>query len=161
MSLGMHFFKVPEALLVSKGYTSPRVDDTDFLGTIIGTEEVGYLNSAWGIHIWLMNNGEVLHKRGDPFRLTKPVLEALKPMLETAADDAKIVPTGAEPDPDNLVLRYKNAWKAENPEGLVRHFPYKFDNITAGDVMEGLNVTNRILETTDFDKDQIWYYPFY
>lgn len=64
MSLGMHFFKVPEALLVSKGYTSPRVDDTDFLGTIIGTEEVGYLNSAWGIHIWLMNNGEVLHKRG-------------------------------------------------------------------------------------------------
>ncbi len=68
MSLGMHFFKVPETLLISKGYTSPRVDDTDFLGTIIGTEEVGYLNSAWGIHIWLMNNGETLHKRGDPFR---------------------------------------------------------------------------------------------
>lgn len=161
MSLGMHFFKVPEALLISKGYTSPRVDDTDFLGTIIGTEEVGYLNSAWGIHIWLMNNGETLHKRGDPFRLSEPVLRNLKAMLEQAAADGEITATGAEPDPNNLVLRYKNAWKSENPEGLRQHFPYKFDNITPGDVMEGLKVVNDILEDTDFSKNQIWYYPFY
>ena len=161
MSLGMHFFKVPETLLISKGYTSPRVDDTDFLGTIIGTEEVGYLNSAWGIHIWLMNNGETLHKRGDPFRLSEPVLRNLKAMLEQAAADGEIPATGAEPDPNNLVLRYKNAWKSENPEGLRQHFPYKFDNITPGDVMEGLKVVNDILEDTDFSKNQIWYYPFY
>lgn len=161
MSLGMHFFKVPETLLISKGYTSPRVDDTDFLGTIIGTEEVGYLNSAWGIHIWLMNNGETLHKRGDPFRLSEPVLRNLKAMLEQAAADGAITATGAEPDPNNLVLRYKNAWKSENPEGLRQHFPYKFDNITPGDVMEGLKVVNDILENTDFSKNQIWYYPFY
>jgi hypothetical protein len=161
MSLGMHFFKVPETLLISKGYTSPRVDDTDFLGTIIGTEEVGYLNSAWGIHIWLMNNGETLHKRGDPFRLSEPVLRNLKAMLEQAAADGEITATGAEPDPNNLVLRYKNAWKSENPEGLRQHFPYKFDNITPGDVMEGLKVVNDILEDTDFSKNQIWYYPFY
>ncbi|WP_217948118.1 hypothetical protein [Faecalibaculum rodentium] len=161
MSLGMHFFKVPETLLISKGYTSPRVDDTDFLGTIIGTEEVGYLNSAWGIHIWLMNNGETLHKRGDPFRLSEPVLRNLKAMLEQAAADGEITATGAEPDPNNLVLRYKNAWKSENPEGLRQHFPYKFDNITPGDVMEGLKVVNDILENTDFSKNQIWYYPFY
>lgn len=161
MSLGMHFFKVPETLLISKGYTSPRVDDTDFLGTIIGTEEVGYLNSAWGIHIWLMNNGETLHKRGDPFRLSEPVLRNLKAMLEQAAADGEITATGAEPDPNNLVLRYKNAWKSENPEGLRQHFPYKFDNITPGDVMEGLKVVNGILEDTDFSKNQIWYYPFY
>ncbi|OLU44651.1 hypothetical protein BO223_07605 [Faecalibaculum rodentium] len=157
----MHFFKVPETLLISKGYTSPRVDDTDFLGTIIGTEEVGYLNSAWGIHIWLMNNGETLHKRGDPFRLSEPVLRNLKAMLEQAAADGEITATGAEPDPNNLVLRYKNAWKSENPEGLRQHFPYKFDNITPGDVMEGLKVVNDILEDTDFSKNQIWYYPFY
>ena len=161
MSLGMHFFKVPETLLISKGYTSPRVDDTDFLGTIIGTEEVGYLNSAWGIHIWLMNNGETLHKRGDPFRLSEPVLRNLKAMLEQAAADGEITATGAEPDPNNLVLRYKNSWKSENPEGLRQHFPYKFDNITPGDVMEGLKVVNDILENTDFSKNQIWYYPFY
>lgn len=161
MSLGMHFFKVPETLLISKGYTSPRVDDTDFLGTIIGTEEVGYLNSAWGIHIWLMNNGETLHKRGDPFRLSEPVLRNLKAMLEQAAADGEITATGAEPDPNNLVLRYKNAWKSENPEGLRQHFPYKFDNITPGDVMEGLKIVNDILEDTDFSKNQIWYYPFY
>ncbi|WP_286072654.1 hypothetical protein [Faecalibaculum rodentium] len=161
MSLGMHFFKVPETLLISKGYTSPRVDDTDFLGTIIGTEEVGYLNSAWGIHIWLMNNGETLHKRGDPFRLSEPVLRNLKAMLEQAAADGEITATGAEPDPNNLVPRYKNAWKSENPEGLRQHFPYKFDNITPGDVMEGLKVVNDILENTDFSKNQIWYYPFY
>ena len=161
MSLGMHFFKVPETLLISKGYTSPRVDDTDFLGTIIGTEEVGYLNSAWGIHIWLMNNGETLHKRGDPFRLSEPVLRNLKAMLEQAAADGEITATGAEPYPNNLVLRYKNAWKSENPEGLRQHFPYKFDNITPGDVMEGLKVVNDILENTDFSKNQIWYYPFY
>lgn len=161
MSLGMHFFKVPETLLISKGYTSPRVDDTDFLGTIIGTEEVGYLNSAWGIHIWLMNNGETLHKRGDPFRLSEPVLRNLKAMLEQAAADGEITATGAEPDPNNLVLRYKNAWKSDNPEGLRQHFPYKFDNITPGDVMEGLKVVNDILEDTDFSKNQIWYYPFY
>ncbi|WP_304422918.1 hypothetical protein [Faecalibaculum rodentium] len=161
MSLGMHFFKVPETLLISKGYTSPRVDDTDFLGTIIGTEEVGYLNSAWGIHIWLMNNGETLHKRGDPFRLSEPVLRNLKAKLEQAAADGEITATGAEPDPNNLVLRYKNAWKSENPEGLRQHFPYKFDNITPGDVMEGLKVVNDILEDTDFSKNQIWYYPFY
>ncbi|WP_286078914.1 hypothetical protein [Faecalibaculum rodentium] len=161
MSLGMHFFKVPETLLISKGYTSPRVDDTDFLGTIIGTEEVGYLNSAWGIHIWLINNGETLHKRGDPFRLSEPVLRNLKAMLEQAAADGEITATGAEPDPNNLVLRYKNAWKSENPEGLRQHFPYKFDNITPGDVMEGLKVVNDILEDTDFSKNQIWYYPFY
>lgn len=161
MSLGMHFFKVPETLLISKDYTSPRVDDTDFLGTIIGTEEVGYLNSAWGIHIWLMNNGETLHKRGDPFRLSEPVLRNLKAMLEQAAADGEITATGAEPDPNNLVLRYKNAWKSENPEGLRQHFPYKFDNITPGDVMEGLKVVNDILEDTDFSKNQIWYYPFY
>ena len=161
MSLGMHFFKVPETLLISKGYTSPRVDDTDFLGTIIGTEEVGYLNSAWGIHIWLMNNGETLHKRGDPFRLSEPVLRNLKAMLEQAAADGEITATGAEPDPNNLVLRYKNAWKSENPEGLRQHFPYEFDNITPGDVMEGLKVVNDILEDTDFSKNQIWYYPFY
>lgn len=161
MSLGMHFFKVPETLLISKGYTSPRVDDTDFLGTIIGTEEVGYLNSAWGIHIWLMNNGETLHKRGDPFRLSEPVLRNQKAMLEQAAADGEITATGAEPDPNNLVLRYKNAWKSENPEGLRQHFPYKFDNITPGDVMEGLKVVNDILEDTDFSKNQIWYYPFY
>ena len=161
MSLGMHFFKVPETLLISKGYTSPRVDNTDFLGTIIGTEEVGYLNSAWGIHIWLMNNGETLHKRGDPFRLSEPVLRNLKAMLEQAAADGEITATGAEPDPNNLVLRYKNAWKSENPEGLRQHFPYKFDNITPGDVMEGLKVVNDILENTDFSKNQIWYYPFY
>lgn len=161
MSLGMHFFKVPETLLISKGYTSPRVDDTDFLGTIIGTEEVGYLNSAWGIHIWLMNNGETLHKRGDPFRLSEPVLRNLKAMLEQAAADGEITATGAEPDPNNLVLRYKNAWKSENPEGLRQHFPYKFDNITPGDVVEGLKVVNDILEDTDFSKNQIWYYPFY
>ena len=161
MRLGMHFFKVPETLLISKGYTSPRVDDTDFLGTIIGTEEVGYLNSAWGIHIWLMNNGETLHKRGDPFRLSEPVLRNLKAMLEQAAADGEITATGAEPDPNNLVLRYKNAWKSENPEGLRQHFPYKFDNITPGDVMEGLKVVNDILEDTDFSKNQIWYYPFY
>ena len=161
MSLGMHFFKVPETLLISKGYTSPRVDNTDFLGTIIGTEEVGYLNSAWGIHIWLMNNGETLHKRGDPFRLSEPVLRNLKAMLEQAAADGEITATGAEPDPNNLVLRYKNAWKSENPEGLRQHFPYKFDNITPGDVMEGLKVVNDILEDTDFSKNQIWYYPFY
>ncbi len=161
MSLGMHFFKVPETLLISKGYTSPRVDDTDFLGTIIGTEEVGFLNSAWGIHIWLMNNGETLHKRGDPFRLSEPVLRNLKAMLEQAAADGEITATGAEPDPNNLVLRYKNAWKSENPEGLRQHFPYKFDNITPGDVMEGLKVVNDILENTDFSKNQIWYYPFY
>jgi len=161
MSLGMHFFKVPETLLISKGYTSPRVDDTDFLGTIIGTEEVGYLNSAWGIHIWLMNNGETLHKRGDPFRLSEPVLRNLKAMLEQAAADGEITATGAEPDSNNLVLRYKNAWKSENPEGLRQHFPYKFDNITPGDVMEGLKVVNDILEDTDFSKNQIWYYPFY
>ena len=161
MSLGMHFFKVPETLLISKGYTSPRVDDTDFLGTIIGTEEVGYLNSAWGIHIWLINNGETLHKRGDPFRLSEPVLRNLKAMLEQAAADGEITATGAEPDPNNLVLRYKNAWKSENPEGLRQHFPYKFDSITPGDVMEGLKVVNDILEDTDFSKNQIWYYPFY
>ena len=161
MSLGIHFFKVPETLLISKGYTSPRVDDTDFLGTIIGTEEVGYLNSAWGIHIWLMNNGETLHKRGDPFRLSEPVLRNLKAMLEQAAADGEITATGAEPDPNNLVLRYKNAWKSDNPEGLRQHFPYKFDNITPGDVMEGLKVVNDILEDTDFSKNQIWYYPFY
>ncbi|WP_286638934.1 hypothetical protein [Faecalibaculum rodentium] len=161
MSLGMHFFKVPETLLISKGYPSPRVDDTDFLGTIIGTEEVGYLNSPWGIHIWLMNNGETLHKRGDPFRLSEPVLRNLKAMLEQAAADGEITATGAEPDPNNLVLRYKNAWKSENPEGLRQHFPYKFDNITPGDVMEGLKVVNDILEDTDFSKNQIWYYPFY
>ena len=137
------------------------MDDTDFLGTIIGTEEVGYLNSAWGIHIWLMNNGETLHKRGDPFRLSEPVLRNLKAMLEQAAADGEITATGAEPDPNNLVLRYKNAWKSENPEGLRQHFPYKFDNITPGDVMEGLKVVNDILEDTDFSKNQIWYYPFY
>ncbi len=82
-------------------------------------------------------------------------------MLEQAAADGEITATGAEPDPNNLVLRYKNAWKSENPEGLRQHFPYKFDNITPGDVMEGLKVVNDILEDTDFSKNQIWYYPFY
>lgn len=161
MSLGMHFFKVPEKLLLSKGYTSPRVDDTDFLGTIIGCDEVGYLNSAWGIHIWLLNNSPVLQKRGVPFRLSEDLLKKLKAKLEAARDDAQIVPTGVAPDPNNLVLRYKEAWKAENPEGLRKHFPYSFDNITAGDVMEGLEITDRILADTDFSQDQIWYYPFY
>lgn len=157
----MHFFKVPKATLLARGYTSPRVDDTDFLGTIIGCEETGYLNSAWGIHIWLLNNSPVLQKRGDPFRLDRDLLEKLKAKLEAARDEAHIVPTGVTPDPNNLVRRYKEAWKAGNPEGLKKHFPYSFDNIVAGDVMQGLEIVNNILDTTDFDTTEIWYYPFY
>lgn len=161
MSLGMHFFEVPTAVLEAKGYKSPRVDDTDFLNTIISCKEVGYLNSAWGIHIWLLNHNPILPRRGDPFKLDKETIVRLKEMLESAKKDAKIVATGAKPNPHNYVLEYKSAWRAENPEGLKKHFPYHFDNICAGDVMAGLEICDRLLENTDFDTEQIWYYPFY
>lgn len=161
MSLGMHFFKVPTEKLLAKGFKQPRVDDTDFLNTIISCEEVGYLNSAWGIHIWLMNNGPTYPRRGDPFLLSEPMLQNLKNKLEQARDDAAIVATNAPDNPHNYVLEYKNSWRADNPAGLKKHFPYNFDNITAGDVMEGLRITNELLDSTDFSKDQIWYYPFY
>lgn len=161
MSLGMHFFNVPTETLIAKGYKEPRVDDTDFLNTLISSRETGYLNSAWGIHIWLMNNGPVYPRRGDPFRLNREMLTNLKAKLEKTRDDAKIEPTNAPDDPHNYVLEYKNAWKALRPEGLKENFPYKFDNITAGDVMEGLKIVTRLMDETDFDKEQIWYYPFY